>query len=139
MKEFVEEDIIILPSIEDGPAWIGDLWNCQDSSHVGSKLFSSLGQMDIHPLGDYEYDLTHIKSTKDRIKSLNVEGSLSLELLSGMIKVEGNAKYDFKDESNSLEEELVCRYSVRTFRVEANSNAVIDEHVRDKILRGNYY
>ncbi|OXA58772.1 uncharacterized protein LOC118434886 [Folsomia candida] len=136
MKEFVEEDIIILPSIEDGPAWIGDLWNCQDSSHVGSKLFSSLGQMDIHPLGDYEYDLTHIKSTKDRIKSLNVEGSLSLELLSGMIKVEGNAKYDFKDESNSLEEELVCRYSVRTFRVEANSNAVIDEHVRDKILRG---
>ncbi|OXA53898.1 Stonustoxin subunit beta [Folsomia candida] len=135
MKKFVEEDIIILPNIENGPVWIGDLWNCQDSSLVGSKLFSSLGELDVHPLGDYAYDLTHIKSTKDRIKPLNVEGSLFLELLSGLIKVEGSAKYDFEDKSSSLEEELVCRYSLRTFRVEVVSNAVINDLVRDKILR----
>lgn len=123
---------------------IGDLWNCHDSTCVngfnlfGKKLSEDNVQIDNVQADDYM--LTHVKSTRDRQKSLDVKGEVSLELMNGLIKVGGGAEYDKDDLTSVAEEELLCTYDLTTCSVRTlpSVKETVDRVVLENIIKGKY-
>jgi len=145
---YVEKGGISLPSgLENGPTGIGDLWDCHESRAVPGNLFSGLtvDDFEIDNIQQVDYQLTHVKSTKDRVKNVDVNGELSLEFLGGLIKVSGQASYDNKESGHFLEEELECSYKLTNHAIQTKTTAYVkmDELMKTKILKrksdGNNY
>lgn len=140
-KTYVERKPLTLPSNVDGLTAIGDLWNCHDSTRVGYNLFGcSLTKKHLHAdvVEDLRSTLIHVRSTTDKHKVLHVEGEVSVEFLSGLIKASGEAAFDSMDHTSLSEEELQYAYDRVTYvkKVLPSAKEVIDEHVLEKIMKG---
>lgn len=139
---YVEDRPFTLPCLDDGPIAIGDLWNCHTSSCVnGFNLFGKhLGVNNtlIDNIQADDYMLTHVKSTKDKQKTLDVKGEVSLELMGGLIKVGGGAEVDMDNLTSLSEEELLCYYDLTTcsMRTLPSVKEAIDHVVLENIIKG---
>lgn len=110
----------------------------------GKKLAEDNTQIDNIQADDYM--LTHVKSTKDKQKALDVKGEVSVELMGGLIKVGGGAEFD-KDNLTSLaEEELLCTYGLTTCSMrtlpsvkETIDRVVLENIIKGKILQMSHY
>ena len=86
VETYVEDQPLVLPNVEGGPTGIGDLWNCHTSKSVKWNLFGrqlSAEHLAAEPRKSMAYKLTHVRSTGDRHKHLDVSGEVALELLGG--------------------------------------------------------
>lgn len=141
-KMYVEDKPIVLPTLENGPTSIGDLWNSRDSTTVhGSNLLMKVPGVEhlkINVIEAADYTLRHVKSTSDRQKSLRVNGEISLEMTGGLVKVGGEATYDDSTVASLWEEELLCTYDLTTCSVEAlpSIKETVNNAVMKSILNG---
>ncbi|CAG8772812.1 1312_t:CDS:1, partial [Ambispora leptoticha] len=75
---------------------LGDLWDCHDSKYSGFNLFAKKFTKDhliFHPIKKLDYRLIHVKRIQDRLSAIKSKGAMSIELLSGIIEVEGSDGY----------------------------------------------
>ncbi|CAG8583093.1 17266_t:CDS:2, partial [Cetraspora pellucida] len=134
---YVEDSSLSLPYIEDNALSLGSLWDCNLSKTIGFNLFEKQLTSDhliIHPLKKLDYRLIHVKSTEDQLTSLKIDGAISIEILSGILKVEGN--YDNSFARNSNEEQLICEYNLDNYLVELLPKAkdAIDDIITSQLL-----
>jgi len=132
--QYIEDSTIRLPAIKDSINSLGDLWDCRSSKPVNFNLFSkNLEEEHVRAIAiqSLDYSLTHIKSTADKIKNVKISGNMSIELLAGLIKVEGSALYDDHESTNLQKERIICQYNLHTYSVELLPKAkeVMDELV----------
>jgi hypothetical protein len=136
---YVEDEKLILPILVDGVTRLGDLWNCVTSQTVGENLFEDYldGEyVNASPIDSLEYQIIHNKSSSDKMKTVKVEGEVSLELLAGLIKVKGAVKYNNSRNQFSSREELTCYYSRSTFAIDAHTNAkkLLNRMIVEKVI-----
>ncbi|CAG8691360.1 12008_t:CDS:1, partial [Ambispora leptoticha] len=118
---------------------LGDLWDCHDSKYSGFNLFTKKFTKDhliFHPIKKLDYRLIHVKSIQDRLSAIKANGAMSIELLSGIIEVEGSDGYTVSSDKNSNEEQLICQYHLDNYFIELLpcTKDVIDEGVKDQLL-----
>lgn len=94
--------------------------------------------MKAEPLKMLDYTLTHVKNTEDKLKTIKVEGLMSVELYSGLIKVEGYAEFDSKAVNNMSEERLIVQYLLDDWFVSLQPQAkeVMNNEVKNRLLEG---
>ncbi|KAG4072854.1 hypothetical protein HA402_002597 [Bradysia odoriphaga] len=136
---YIEDQQLTLPTIENGVYRLGDLFNCRTGKRRGFNLFGRNLQKDhvcTSPISDTSYTLTLVKSASDKMKSLEVSGNLSLEILAGLIKVEGSAECDSSNTNASQTEILSCDYRFDGYQVDLLPSArdVIDPVVKKLIM-----
>lgn len=129
---YIENQVLILPNISEKTFEIGELWNCQTSTCYGRNLFSTqqLSQpknLIVTPIQRSDFELSHIKSTKDLLQTRKVNGEISIDILSGFIKPEGSFNYFQNSKTNQHEETLSLRYYNETFRVTATGDLICNE------------
>ncbi|CAG8591632.1 2234_t:CDS:1, partial [Ambispora gerdemannii] len=143
MKEkqviYVEDSTFTLPCIKNVVLGLGDLWDCHDSKDSGFNLFAKKFTKDhliFHPIKNLDYRLIHIKSFQDKLSTIKVDGAISIEFLSGIIKVEGTGEYNVSSGKNSSEEQLICQYHLDNYSIELlpSSKDVMDESVKNQLL-----
>ncbi|CAG8746196.1 564_t:CDS:2, partial [Gigaspora margarita] len=141
MKEtsYVEDLTFTLSYIENDALFLGALWNCHLSKSAGYNLFSKQLTSDhliIHPLKNLDYHLIHVKSIEDKLMTLKVNGAMSIEILSGILHVEGSGHYDTMSSKNSNEEQLICQYNLDNYLVELLPQA---KEVMDNIVKNHLF
>ncbi|KAF0554715.1 Interferon-induced very large GTPase 1 [Gigaspora margarita] len=141
MKEtsYVEDSTFTLSYIENDALFLGALWNCHLSKSAGYNLFSKQLTSDhliIHPLKNLDYHLIHVKSIEDKLMTLKVNGAMSIEILSGILHVEGSGHYDTMSSKNSNEEQLICQYNLDNYLVELLPQA---KEVMDNIVKNHLF
>lgn len=138
-KKHEEDCSFQMPNIKNGVQQLGDLWDCTTDTSLHLNLFSQdLDEKHLRAgeIGSQKYVLEQIKSSEDKIKSLHVDGSIALSLMSGLIKIEGSCSFDSVDKSDKLYEKLKCQYYVENYFIEILPSArdIIDDLVKKKIL-----
>ncbi|CAG8803072.1 22021_t:CDS:1, partial [Racocetra persica] len=131
---YVEDSSLSLPYIENHALSLGALWDCNLSKTIGYNLFEKQLTNDyliIHPLKKLDYRLIHVKSIEDQLATLKIDGAMSIEILSGILKVEGNLDKSFSRNSN--EEQLICEYNLDNYLVELLPKA--KEEIGDIVKR----
>nr|XP_032834726.1 interferon-induced very large GTPase 1-like [Petromyzon marinus]XP_032834728.1 interferon-induced very large GTPase 1-like [Petromyzon marinus] len=139
---YMEDVTIVLPIVKNGVSGLGELWNCHSSETTNQNLFKKQLESEhliAHPLKKLEYSLTHIKGTEDQIAMVKAHGSIGLELLCGLIKVEGLADYSNKSVRSVNEEKIICQYNLENFSISLlpRANMEIDEHVHTQLMKGS--
>ncbi|CAN0210923.1 unnamed protein product [Lampetra planeri] len=137
---YMEDVTIVLPIVKNGVSGLGELWNCHSSETTHQNLFKKQLKSEhliAHPLKKLEYSLKHIKGTEDQITMVKAQGSMGLELLCGLIKVEGFAEYSNKSVRSVNEEKLICQYNLENFSISLLpiSKTEIDEHVHRQLMK----
>lgn len=140
-QKYKEDEELELPNLDNGVTKLGDLWDCQSSRALGANLFAkSLDEkyLEATPIPSKIFRLDHLKTTEDKLKTLYVDGELSLELLAGLIKITGSASFDDKDKSEKHYEKLTCRYNMTNFCVDLLPQAkeVLNQQVVDQLMEG---
>ncbi len=81
--------------------------------------------------------MVHLKTTEDKVRNVKISASLALELLGGLIKVEGSGSYELDECSNTTEEQLKCTYDVVNYSVSLlpQSKEAMDEHVMEMLFK----
>ena len=106
--KFMEDQSLYIPSIvESGLTQLGDLWDCQTSSALHVNIFSEQIQakhIEIAPIQDQKYSLSHIRSSQDKLKIIDVNAEMALELMSGLIKIEGALSFESQESNKKLSE-----------------------------------
>ncbi len=115
------------------------MWDCTTDTAIRLNLFSqNLDEKHLRAgeIGSQNYTLEQIKSSEDKIKSLHVDGSIALSLMSGLIKIEGSCIFDSVDKSDKLYEKLKCRYYVENYFIDLLPSAkeIMDPLVKNKLL-----
>lgn len=140
---YVENLTFYSPHFQDGVHDLGDLWNCRSSKAIGHNIFKANVICAKHlrtALSDnLDHTLTHVKSELETAKSLNIEGHLSLELLLGIIKLEGNVKFQKEKSDKTHTEVISCRYIHENCCIVVSPpvEPLINEHVLEMITSGN--
>ncbi|CAG8479801.1 12163_t:CDS:2 [Cetraspora pellucida] len=136
---YVEDSTFTLSYIENDALFLGALWNCHLSKPAGYNLFAKKLTSDhlaIHPLKNLDYHLIHVKSIEDKLTTLKISGAMSIEILSGILNVEGSGYYDTMSSINSNEEQLICQYNLDNYLVELLPQA---KEVMDNIVKNNLF
>nr|XP_032834703.1 uncharacterized protein LOC116956925 [Petromyzon marinus] len=138
---YMEDVTIVLPIVKNGVSGLGELWNCHSSETIHQNLFKKQLESEhliSHPLKKLEYSLTHIKGTEDQIRMFRAHGSMGLELLCGLIKVDGLADYSNKSVRSVNEEKLICQYNLENFSISLLpiAKTEIDDHVQSQLMKG---
>ncbi|CAN0125911.1 unnamed protein product [Lampetra fluviatilis] len=138
---YMEDITIVLPIVKNGVSGLGELWNCHSSETTHQNLFKkqlTSEHLIAHPLKKLEYSLKHIKGTEDQITMFKAQGSMGLELLCGLIKVEGFAEYSNKSVRSMNEEKLICQYNLENFSISLLpiAKTEIDDHVHRQLMNG---
>jgi hypothetical protein len=139
-KTYIEDERIVLPILKDGVTRLGDLWDCNKSESIGENLFEDYldGEyINVSPIDSLDYQLIHNKSTSDLIKSVKVEGEISLEFLTGLIKVKGSNDYNSNQNESTCREQLICHYQRNTFSVDAHTKSkdILNKTIFEKIMK----
>ncbi|XP_061434127.1 uncharacterized protein LOC133359660 [Lethenteron reissneri] len=137
---YMEDVTIVLPIVKNGVSGLGELWNCHSSETTHQNLFKTQLKCDhliAHPLKKLEYSLKHVKGTEDQITMVKAQGSMGLELLCGLIKIEGFAEYSNRSVRSVNEEKLICQYNLENFSISLLpiSKTEIDEHVHSQLMK----
>ena len=139
LGKHIEDCSFDMPNIKDGVQQLGDLWDCTTDTPIRLNLFSqNLDEKHLRAgeIGSQKYTLEQIKSSEDKIKSLHVDGSVALSLMSGLIKIEGSCNFDSVDKSDKLYEKLKCRCYVENYFIDLLPSAkeIMDDLVKKKLL-----
>ena len=134
MSIYNEDKVFVLPNIKEGVSALGDLWDCHESKYLNINLFKeylSAVHLKASQISDMEYKLTHLKTVKDKVKHIDVEGSLELEVLAGLIKVDGSADLKIKSEEARNFEQIACYYFMQNYLVDVLPKAkeILNENV----------
>ncbi|RUP48911.1 hypothetical protein BC936DRAFT_143662 [Jimgerdemannia flammicorona] len=133
---YVEDMSFTFPKLKDGVCGLGDLWDCHLSKPSGSNLFTKepeKGHMKAESLQNFDYRLTRVRSAEDKFKMANIGGAMSIELLSGLIKVE----YDDAIK-NASDGHLVVQYLLESYSVKLlpQVKEIVDDSVKNRLLSG---
>ncbi|XP_061435665.1 uncharacterized protein LOC133360810 [Lethenteron reissneri] len=139
---YMEDVTIVLPITENGVCGLGELWDCHRSKSTHHNLFGKQLQKEhviFHPLKTSNYNLTRLKNTEDHVKLVKLSGAMSMEFLSGLIKVEGCGEYNGNVTSSGNEEKLVCQYNLENGSVFLlpQAKTVINQTITDLLMNGN--
>jgi len=140
--QYVEDESFYIPSIVDsGLSQLGDLWDCQTSRALHVNIFSEKieqAHIQVVPKQNQEYSLSHIRSSQDKLKVIGVNAGMSLELLIGLIKIEGALNFESTKSNKMLSEKLALCFKLQTsevgFRLSAKEK--FDQMVLDKLKSG---
>ncbi len=105
---------IIIPSLGN-PFNLGMLYDAHSEKIIAaktlwdSKVLDSTKKVTLQPSSSFEIYAENTLSEK--AKSLNVEGSLKLSLLGGMVEINGAAKYLDDDKSSERQARVTLKYS----------------------------
>nr|XP_032834298.1 uncharacterized protein LOC116956641 isoform X1 [Petromyzon marinus]XP_032834300.1 uncharacterized protein LOC116956641 isoform X1 [Petromyzon marinus] len=135
----MEDVTIVLPITENGVCGLGELWDCHRSESTHHNLFGKQLQKEhviFHPLKTSNYNLTRLKNTEDHVKLVKLSGAMSMEFLSGLIKVEGCGEYNGNVTSSGNEETLVCQYNLDNGSVFLlpQAKTVINQAITDLLM-----
>ncbi|CAG8626245.1 11083_t:CDS:2 [Gigaspora margarita] len=136
---YVEDSTFMLPYIENEVLSLGALWDCHHSKTLGFNLFAKQLNRDhwaIHPIRNSDCHLVHVKSMEDKLNMLDINNTISIEILSGILHVEGSGHYNNMQTRNFSEEQLICRYNLNNYFVELLPQAkeIMDKIVIDQLL-----
>ncbi|CAG8517305.1 1308_t:CDS:2 [Dentiscutata erythropus] len=139
-ERYTEDSELITRHIKNNPLFFGTLFDCRHSKALGSILSTRKFTRDhfiIHTMKTTNYQLVHVKNTEDKLKTLKVDGSMSAEILSGIINIEGSGYSDNTFSKNLGEEQLICQYSQDNYNVELTAKAreIADKFVKDQLLK----
>ncbi len=142
LSTYVEDESFYIPSIVDsGLSQLGDLWDCQTSRALHVNIFAKeidQDHIEVAPIQNQEYSLSHIRSSRDKLKAIGVNAEMSLELLGGLIKIEGALSFESTESSKMLSEKLALCFKLQTslvgFRLSAKEK--FDQMVLDKLTSG---
>jgi hypothetical protein len=153
-SQFIEDNCLELPVIENGVVGLGDLWNCQESKPLHLNLFKKKIEKYVKatPLASKKFTSHHIRSSSDMLKTVDVGGEVSLDILCGLVKVGGSANFESKNSSDELFEKISFKLDMTTFSIELlpegvkrlnknvesqlESNQLHATHVVNKIIIG---
>ncbi|CAG8542766.1 38785_t:CDS:2 [Gigaspora margarita] len=141
-ENYIEDLTFSLPYIENNALSLGTLWDCHLSKVTGFNLFKKQFKNDhliIHLLKKLDYCLIHVKSMEDKLTILKINGAMLIEILSGILHVEGSGDYDKTFSGNSNEEQLICEYNLDNYLIELLPKAkeVMDNIVKNKLFEQN--
>jgi hypothetical protein len=136
--QYVEDSCFELPFIENGVTGLGDLWDCRESKSLNLNLFNTKLTSEYAkdtPFSSKKFNSYHIKSTSDKLKTVDVKGEVSLDILCGLIKVGGSAQLESQNSSEKLFEKVSFKLDMTTYAIELlpKSRRIVDKVVRDKI------
>jgi hypothetical protein len=137
----MEETVISLPYLEDSILYLGDLWDCRTCTSL-ENLFDDIpaSHVEAHPIGSSDYTLSNIQSSQDKLDSLHVAASISIELLGGSLKIAGSASFDQSSAKEFRQEELFCQNLITTsvVRLKPSVANIVSLPVKERIISGNY-
>lgn len=141
MSKYIEDQILTLPSLSNGVAEIGDLWNCRTGSALSQNLF--LGQnltsshISVIPVKSSTYSVNAEKGFGDNTKQFLIEGSLTAGLF-GVLEITVELLFNKLNGRKYDEDEVIVNYEEETFRMKTNPivRQVVDSKVMDMILNG---
>ncbi|KAI6032304.1 hypothetical protein BKA83DRAFT_2395986 [Pisolithus microcarpus] len=141
-----------LPSASEGPPTVfqrptlgcavrlGELFDERTSHFLGVQLHAERAtEFAVTNVKQTDLTLSLSNSIEKKTSLLDIQGNLSLEILGGLVKVEGSASYLNDDKSNSQARSWILALKVRTeerrllFAEEAMSTNVLDMVKRDYI------
>ncbi|CAF1395144.1 unnamed protein product [Rotaria sp. Silwood1] len=96
---------------------IGSLYDIRTDRFEGGNLFNQdlpEGLVSTTDCANSDYFVDENISQKDTFNKLNVEASMKLSLMAGLIKVEGSAKYLNQTKTNSRTVRVTFMFNVRT-------------------------
>ena len=141
--QYVEDACLELPFIENGVTGLGDLWDCRESKPLHLNLFESFNNKfkDIKdyvkatPFSSKKFSSYHLKSTSDKLKTVDVGGEVSLDILCGLIKLGGSAELGTKESSEKLFEKVSFKLDMTTFTIELlpTTRRIVDKLIKDQI------
>jgi hypothetical protein len=106
--------------IENGVLGLGDLWNCRESKSLHLNMFKN--QINDHVkatlFSSKKFISHHIKSSSDKLKTIDIEGELSLDILCGLEKVGRSANFEIKNSSEELFEKISFKLDMPNFSIE---------------------
>ena len=146
-QNYFEDQIIVLPQIEDGVHNLGDLWNCRDSraltSQVGYNIMKhtelSQGHVRVSPIQKTYYNFTSVASVVDRMQNYYLDGNTKLDILTGLLNLKGSLQYGDDESKSTPKNVFACQYLLENSFVELIlpvDNAVINQEVFDKLENG---
>jgi len=139
--QYVEDTCLELPFIETGVTGLGDLWDCRESKPLHLNLFQKLKTEHIEeyvkatPFSSKKFNSYHINNSSDKLKTIDVQGEVSLDILSGFIKAGGSANLESKESSEKLFEKVSFKLDMTTYTIELLPSArkIVDEILSDLI------
>jgi hypothetical protein len=139
--QYVEDTCLELPFIETGVTGLGDLWDCRESKPLHLNLFQKLKTEHIEeyvkatPFSSKKFNSYHIKNSSDKLKTIDVQGEVSLDILSGFIKAGGSANLESKESSEKLFEKVSFKLDMTTYTIELLPSAIkiVDKRVKRQI------
>ena len=136
-KSYIEDSSFELPVLKNGVQGLGDLWDCRESAPLHLNLFSNnLNEecLRVHPIKEKKSFFYHMKSSRDKLETLDINGELGLEVLAGLIKAGGSVKFESKISNDEILECLTFRHDLSTFSIDVLPSAKVDEHVKKILL-----
>jgi hypothetical protein len=139
--QYVEDTCLELPFIETGVTGLGDLWDCRESKPLHLNLFQKLKTEHIEeyvkatPFSSKKFNSYHIKNSSDKLKTIDIQGEVSLDILSGFNKAGGSANLESKESSEKLFEKVSFKLDMTTYTIELLPSArkIVDEILSDLI------
>ena len=98
-------------------ARLGSLYDIRRDKFEGSNLFKQTPPNSMVTITDCpftEYIVDENCSQKDTFKKLNVEASLKLSLMAGLIKADGSAKYLYQTKTDSRTVRVTFIFNIKT-------------------------
>jgi hypothetical protein len=143
-EQYVEGTCLEFPFIENGVTGLGDLWDCRESKPLHLNLFESFNNsygksikehVKATPFSSKKFNSFHVKSTSDKLKTIDVQGEVSLDILSGFIKAGGSANLESKESSEKLFEKISFKLDMTTYTIELLPSAIkiVDKRVKRQI------
>ena len=137
-NEYMENENIVLPVIENGVSEIGDLWDCRTSAFVNENLFGYHETKNVRAsvimgqITKYNYRLG---STEDKLNAVEIDEMMKLELLAGLIKVKGSKNYFNGAGKSDFIEARTFSYDLKTYVVRIQLNEqLVDETAKKRLF-----
>ncbi|CAG8539918.1 14623_t:CDS:2 [Racocetra fulgida] len=139
-EKYMEDLVLKIPNSENNPLTFGTLFDCRQFKTSSSNLFTTMltkkEYFNICPLKNKDYRLVYVKNIKDKLKILKIDGSVSVEVLSGIINIEGRGHYNNTFSKNVGEEQLICQYCQDDYYVELlpKASGLIDNTIKEQLI-----
>lgn len=112
-----ESDLSVTKQAIGRHGFIGTLYDVRSDQFEGGNLFNrelALSLISTTDCASSDYFVDENTSQKDTLNKLNVEGSMKLSLMAGLVKVDGSAKYLNQTKTDSRTVRVTLMFNVKT-------------------------